>query len=515
MIEHPPQVDPTAHEGKKSYGQILKSSALIGGSSVVGIGIGIIRTKAMALFLGPAGVGLMGLYSSILDLTNSLAGMGINSSGVRQIAEAVGSGETGRIARTVAVLRRTAIVLGVLGALLLIVSSREVSRLTFGSDQHTAAVAVLALAVFFGAIAGGQGALIQGMRRISDLAKMGVLGNLFGVMISVPLVYFFREDGIVPSLVAIAAMGILTSWWYSRKVQIQAQRVTLHEVKQEASALLKLGFVFMASGVLTMGAAYAIRLIVLRKVGFEAAGLYQSAWALGGMYVAFITQSMVADFYPRLTAVARDNAECNRLVNEQAEISQLLAGPGVIATMTFAPLVIAMFYSSRFAAAVEPLRWICFGMALRVIAWPMGFIILAKGLQTIFFWVEVGATVIHVGLAFMFVGYYGLPGATIAFFGLYVCYGIFVYVIVRRLSGFRWCAANRRIGLLFVPVITVVFCSFYWLPFWVATTVGSVATLASAVYSIRLLVRLMPMNRIPRPIRQLLVWLRIAPSGII
>ncbi len=40
---------------KHSYGQILKSSVLIGGSSAVNIGIGIVRTKAIAVLLGPAG----------------------------------------------------------------------------------------------------------------------------------------------------------------------------------------------------------------------------------------------------------------------------------------------------------------------------------------------------------------------------------------------------------------------------------------------------------------------------
>ena len=76
----------------------------------------MVRTKAMALMLGPAGFGLMGLYGVILELTQTIAGMGINSSGVRQIAEAVGTGETARIARTAVVLRRTAFVLGLLGA---------------------------------------------------------------------------------------------------------------------------------------------------------------------------------------------------------------------------------------------------------------------------------------------------------------------------------------------------------------------------------------------------------------
>src|SRR5579862_5205928 len=77
---------------RHTYGQILKSSALMGGSTVANIAVSVVRAKAMALLIGPAGVGLVGLHSSILNLTHSVAGMGINQSGVRQIAEAVGSG---------------------------------------------------------------------------------------------------------------------------------------------------------------------------------------------------------------------------------------------------------------------------------------------------------------------------------------------------------------------------------------------------------------------------------------
>ena len=216
---------PAAEE--HTYGQILKSSVLIGGSTVLNIGIGIVRTKAMAVLLGPAGFGLMGLYGSIADLAVSIAGMGVNSSGVRQIAEAAGSGDDKRIARTVTVLRRTAVLLGILGAGLLVVFCRQVSALTFGTDEHAGAVALLSLVVLLRIVAGGQGALVQGMRRITDLAKMGVLGALFGTMISIPVVYFLREEGVVPSLVCIAAMSIVTGWWYSRKARIQPAAMTL------------------------------------------------------------------------------------------------------------------------------------------------------------------------------------------------------------------------------------------------------------------------------------------------
>ena len=43
--------------------------------------------------------------------------------------------------------------------------------------------ALSSLAVFFHLVSGGQGALIDGMRRISDLAKIGVLGTLLGAII--------------------------------------------------------------------------------------------------------------------------------------------------------------------------------------------------------------------------------------------------------------------------------------------------------------------------------------------
>ena len=474
-----------------SYHQIVRSSALIGGASIAKIGIGIVRMKAIAVMLGPAGVGLMGLYASIADLVQSVAGMGINSSGVRQIAEAVGSGETKRIAQTATVLKWIAPLLGLLGALLLIVFSRQVSILTFGSDSHSGAIALLSIAVFCTSVAGGQTALIQGMRRVRDLAGMSLFGALGGTIIGIPMVYLFRENGVVPALIGVSVMTIATSWWYSRKVPICRGTIQWEHVKREVAELLKLGSAFMASGVLTMGAAYAIRAMIVLKLGLQPAGLYQSSWGIGGLYVGIVLQSMGADFYPRLTANSSDHEECNRLVNEQAQVSLLLAGPGVIATLTFAPLVLALFYSAKFGAAVEILRWICLGMTLRVVSWPIGFILLAKGERTLFFWTEAAAAAVHSSLAWLFIARFGLNGAGAAFFGLNVWHGLLIYTIVRRLTGFHWSAENLRVAALFLPLVALTFLAVHCCPFWLATTVGITALLTSCLYSASILLDLL------------------------
>ena len=485
----------------RTYGQILKSSAMIGGASVLNIGLGVVRTKVMAVLLGPAGVGLFGLYNSVYDVTRSLGGVGINNSGVRQIAEAVGSRDTQRIARTVTTLRRVAFCTGALGALLLVLFCQPVSRITFGDNGHVQALALLAFAVFFGDVSAGQAALVQGMRRIADLARMNVLGAFYGTACSIPIIYFFRERGIVPSLVMVAAMSILTSWWYARRIKVERVTMTAREVLGETSALLKLGFVFMATGLMSMGMAYLVRIIIVRKLGLEDAGFYQAAWALGGLYFGFILQAMGTDFYPRLTAVARDNAQCNRLVNEQAEVGLLLAGPGVFGTLTFAPLIVQLFYSQRFEPAVEILRWICLGMMLRVACWPMGFILLAKGAGKLFFWTEVVSSCLQVGLVFGGVFVFGLKGAGIAFFALYAFYTLGIYVVVRRLSGFKWSQANRQLGLFLLPLLASVFAAWYILPLSGALLVGVLATLVTSIYSLKMLCKLLPPDKLPPAVR--------------
>jgi antigen flippase len=502
----------TQETAKPSYGQILKSSGLIGSSSLINIGFRIMRGKAMALLLGPSGVGLLSLYSSLSDMATMLAGMGLNSSGVRQIAEAVATGDTRRVARTVTALRRVALLVGTIGGLLLVALCGPVSTATFGNDQHAGRIIMLSLAVFFTAIAGAQAALVQGMRRIADLARLSVLGALFGTVFSVTIVYFLGQRGLVPSLVCVAAMGIATSWWYARKIKVERITMTWSEVWLEASELLKLGLAMMGGAAANLLAAYAVRIIIRQDNGMAATGFYQAAWVLGGFYVDFVLQAMGADFYPRLTAVAGNNPECNRLVNEQTEVGLLLAGPGLLATLTFAPVVISLFYTAQFQPAVEIFRWICLGMMLRVVTWPMGFIQLAKGKRNLFLGLQFVASILHVGLVWLGLKVFGLIGAGIAFFALFLIHLTIVRWVARELSGFRWSSANRRRAVLFTLLSAVVFSSWYVLPRGLSVVLGTTITLVAGIYSLRILCSFVPMRRLPPVAQKIATIFRVVPA---
>jgi PST family polysaccharide transporter len=480
---------------------------MVGGSQLLNVLVGMVRTKAMALMLGPAGFGLFGLYASVASLAQTFAGLGINSSGVRQIAAAASKQELGRIVETSFVLRRVSLALGSLGAILMIIFARQISWLTFNSYAHVASIRWLSIAVFLTLISGAQTALIQGMRRIADVAKLQILGAVSGALFAILLVYRFRESGIVPSLICVAATGIFTSWWFSRRIAIPKIRIAVHsarQIGQEVSALLKLGIAFMVSSLTTLGVAYAIRVFILHTLGIASTGLYQSAWTLGGFYVGIILQAMGADFYPRLTASAHDNKTCNRLTNEQTLIGLIVAGPGVIGSMTLAPLIIALFYSAKFGPAVGILRWVCLGAFLQVVSFPMGYIIIAKAERALFMACEVAWGIVSLGFAWYLIPRFGLLGAGAAYFCSYVFHCLMLWFLVRRLCGFRWSKENVRVGVITSSLVAVAFCGLAGLPaaYGIATAAG--ALIINSAYAIRILTRFVDLQRVPDPIRKML-----------
>jgi enterobacterial common antigen flippase len=492
-----------AHWRKASYRRILRSSALIGSSSVLTILVGVVRAKTLAALLGPAGLGLMDSLNSLVDLVRGVAAMGINSSGVRQIAAAVAGGNQERVARTAFILRRSAIILGTLGAVAMLMLAHPIARLTFGDAGHAVSVSLLAVAVFCRVVADGQGALLQGMRMIADMARSQVFGALLGTIVAVLLVWGFGMSGVAPALVALSAMLTLVTFWYVRKVRLPSVSMDAAQMVSDARQLLTLGIAFMCSSVMMMGAAYAVRLVVIRNEGLVAGGLFAAAWTLGGIYVNMVLQAMSADYYPRLVGLVGDDRRTNQLVDDQTHVSLLLAGSGVLATLTLAPQALWLFYSGDFTEAASTLRWICLGMAVRVFTYPIGYVIVARNDQRLFITVEVAWAAVNVGLTWLAVRIFGLEGAGIAFFGSYLFHGLLVYPIVQHLTGYRLSDRNKRLALLVFGCASLTFAASQFLSPGMALVLGCAGSAAMALYCIANLVNLATPARLPPGVRRL------------
>ncbi len=425
-----------------SYRQILKSTSVIGGSSLVAMAIRMVRTKFVAVLLGPAGVGLMGLYLAVTAMVGTVSAMGIGTSGVRQIAEAHGTGDEDRLARTVKALRRTVWITGFLGMAFMILASPFLSTISFGSPDHFSAMAILGVTILLANITSGQACLLQGTRRINDLARAGIIGTINGTVISIPCYYFWGQKGIVPSLILISGATLITSWWYARRVSINRLAMTRREIREVAIAVLRSGAPFMLAALLIALSGYIVRVLLIRQFGLEGAGIWQAAFILSSVLVNFLLSAMGTDYYPRLSAMAHDDQGINESVNTQTEIAMLLAVPGLMASIIFAPLVITIFYSGRFDASADILRWSVYGVFARVISWPLEFIMLARGMGKTYFCSEIFSNLFYVAAIWYCIKWWDLTGTGVAFMLMYFVYAMVVYAIGHTVAGVSWSRIN-------------------------------------------------------------------------
>jgi PST family polysaccharide transporter len=431
----------------------LRSSSILAGAQGVNLLVGLLRNKCVAILLGPTGLGLIGLYSSAVGLVGCLSSLGISQSGVRDVAAAAASDNPERVARTVTILRRVVWISGLLGWILTAALSWPLSLWCFGDTKHLASIAVVGATLLIGGISAGQTSLLQGFRRIGDIARLQVAGAVGSTAVSLGFYAWLGERGIVPAFLASAILNLGVSFWFVRRVGIVSVPLSWGETFAGAKNLISLGFAFMWSGLLSAAVALIIQSLVRDHSGIAGNGLYQAAWSISGVFAGFILGAMGTDFYPRLTAAASDHATMNRLVNEQTEVGILLALPGLIGTLCFSPWVIQILYTAEFKTASELLPWFILGIFGRVISWPMGFVQMAKGAGRWFIATESVFATIQVLLAWAGLRWLGLPGIAISFAILYLLYTFGMLWVTNQLSEFRW--SNSVVKLLLAALSAV------------------------------------------------------------
>lgn len=427
-----------------SYKTILRSSSIMGAASVINILSGLVRVKAIAVLLGPAGVGLFGIYQNLISTAATISALGFGTVGTRQIAAAQASGSTSDIAAARRALFWGTLMLAVLGTAAFFLLRDRIATSVLADPVRGGEVGWLALGVALSVMAGSQTALLNGLRRVGDLARIQVASGLVGAVLGVGALLLWRDGG----LLVLILIGPMTSFvlghWYVNKLgPIKTGPTPLRKLAGQWRVMVQLGTPFMLAALVTGLGLLAVRTLVQRDLGLDQLGQFQAAWSIGMVYLTFVLTAMATDYYPRLSGCIDDKPAACRLVNEQTEVALLLAGPMLIALLALAPWVIQLLYTAEFAPAVEILRWQLLGDILKVLSFPLGFVLLACGAGKTFVFTESSAIAVFVtGVAFG-LPYFGVLATGVAFLAMYIVYLPLVFWVSRKRIGFAWTRAVK------------------------------------------------------------------------
>ena len=433
---------------QRSYRQIMKATSIFGGVQVIQILVQIIRSKAVAILLGPAGMGINSLLNSNLGLVQSLTNFGLKTSAVKNVAEANGTENSNRVAVIITVLRRWVWITGLFGTILTLILSPWLSELTFGNREYTLAFIWISVSLLFNQLSSGQLVILQGLRKIRYLANANLTGAFLGLFVTIPMYYFWGVDGIVPAIIAMSLVNMLRTWYFARKIKLEKVEVTRKTTLVEGKQMLIMGFMLSMSGLMTTGAAYILRIFISNTGGVDQVGLYSAGFAIINTYVGMVFTAMSTDYYPRLSAVAADNTKATQTINQQAEITLLILAPILVVFMVFINWAIILLYSTQFTGVNGMIQWAALGMYFKAASWSIAFILLAKGASKLFFWNELITNIYLLGFNILGYKYGGLDGLGISFLAAY-----FVYLVqVFFLSRIKY---NFSLGKNFIKIFTI------------------------------------------------------------
>ena len=461
----------------------MKATSLFGGVQFINIIISIIRTKFIAIILGPAGVGIVGLLISSTDLVGRLTNFGLGTSAVKNVASAKETGNQLRISIIVTVLKRLVWITGLLGFITTLILSHWLSQIAFGNSNYTFAFVWISITLLLNQISSGQLVVLQGLRKLQYLAKANLFGSILGLVISVPLYYSYGVNAIAPAIIITSVGNLILTWYFGNKIKIEPVKVSPIRTFAEGKNMLKMGFVISLSGMVTMGASYIVRIFISNTGSVEQVGLYNAGFAIINSYVGLIFTAMGTDYYPRLSAVSHSNELCKKTINQQAEIATLILGPIIMVFLVFIQWVVIILYSNKFVSINEMLRWVALGMFFKAASWSIGFIFLAKGASKLFFWNELIASIYMLILNLLGYHFMGLTGLGMSFLTGFLLYLIQVFLVSRYKFNFSFESGFIRIMALQLSLAITCFMVVRFIPNPYSYIIGSVLVVITVGYS--------------------------------
>lgn len=420
-----------------AYKKIIKATSLFGGVQIFNLVISIIRSKFLAILIGPSGYGLYGLLNSTIELVRQASGFSIETSGVKQISEANANNNKELITERAATLIRLSLITGLIGVVLAIIFSHFLSILTFGDTSGILAIILISVSILFKQLFASQTAVMQGLSKLGYLAKTNLYSNLFGLILTLPLYFFFKVDAIVPSIIISSLISLLVSGFYYKKLQLPRQEIKLIDTLKKGKEVLLFGGLLAISSFLPALSNYLLQIFIGYEGNLTQVGLFNTGLIIINTYIGIIFIAMSTEYYPRLAAMSKDSTKEAEAVESQAIISMLIVIPVMVFVLGFSSFIIRLLFSSKFLDIMPMISWAMVGMFFKSVSFSMGYVIIARADSRVFTKTAVIFNCIY--LIFCVVGYHfmGLEGVGIGTMLYFLIHLAGVHLIIRFRYGIR------------------------------------------------------------------------------
>lgn len=409
---------------------LLKTSFLTFIATAIKIVAGLVINKAVSIYIGPSGLALIGQFQNASQLSMTVAQGGINAGVTKYTAEY--GPESDELPKLWSTAAKITLCCSLAVGLVLILFSQYISEYTFKTEQYRYVFVTFGFTIIFFTANQLLLSVLNGLKEIKTFITINITQSIYSLVFTTLLITFWGLNGALIAMVTNQSIVFISVLWRLRNHKL----ILTNNFKQKFDNAQGRKLLAYSAMALTSACTVPISHLFVRNylgenLSWDQAGYWQSMWYISSMYLMVVTTALSTYYLPRLS-------EITSKIDLRSELKHgyLIIIPIVI-VLSFAiyllrDFIIWLLFTEDFKPMRDLFKWQLIGDVVKVCAWLLAYLMLAKAMVRSFILTEVIFSFSFVILSIYFVELFGLVGMTYAYTLNYIIYFFTVLFIVKN-----------------------------------------------------------------------------------
>lgn len=399
---------------------------------------GLVINKAVAVYIGPAGLALIGQFQSFSQIALIAAQGAINNGIVKYSAEYENDKDKSKTLISSAI--KITIITSIITGIILIVFSFNLSLMILNSVEYYKIFIIFGVSIIFFSINNLLLSILNGRGNIKLFIKINIIQSIYSLIFTSTLIYYFNLIGALAALATNQSIVCFISIYIIRKNKL----IYFSDFRKKTDPtiiknLLSYSMMAIASAISLPTANLIIRNYITSKEGLTETGYWQGVNYISTTYLLVITTALSIYYLPKLSKI-------NILKDLKKEI--LLGYTIVIPIVIISSLIIYIsrdiiiyaVFSPDFNPMLHLLKWQLLGDIIKMTSWLLSYLLLAKKMTARFVISEILFSIIYTTLSILLIDKYHTIGAIYAYT---ISYCLYFFIILS--SVYAYIKNNNRI----------------------------------------------------------------------
>ncbi|MDV5227870.1 O-antigen translocase [Providencia rettgeri] len=388
---------------------------------------GLVINKAVSVYIGPAGLAVIGQFQNFSQLVLIAAQGAINNGVVKYTAEY--SKEHEKLPLLFSTSIRISLTTSIIVGCILAIFSGFFSLKILDNIQYQFIFVIFGFAIILFVLNGLLLSIINGLKEIRNYITINIIQSIYSLIFTSLLIYFFGLKGALIALATNQSIIFFITLFMLRKHEVITwKKFTSSFDRTTSKNLFSYSAMAITSAIMVPTSQFIIRDYIGTTQGLDQAGYWQAVWYISTTYLMVVTTALSTYYLPRLSET----------INKQELKKEILQGYKILLPIVIVcgfiiyllrDFIIFLLFTDDFSPMKPLFTWQIIGDVFKIASWLFAYIMIAKAMIKTFIVTEVLFSITFILLSYFLISTYGTIGVTYAYCLNYLMYLIVVFFI--------------------------------------------------------------------------------------